>query len=186
MPRSLVLGCCCVTRATGVGCRELRAPVRTASQEGPCRDPGAASLVTVHGTQAVSWPENILPVTQPRSYTPVHKGRARDATTLDFCHALDTSALPSILVPPLVSYGSDGGTVWRTSNCLAGHIQGVVVNGSEARWTSVTNGVPQGDSRSSLDTGDSVSWWRCWTRELEGPPKQNCSDCPSLSDLLSE
>lgn len=78
----------------------------------------------------------------------VHRGRATDASTLDFCNALVTSALPSILVPRLVNCGSDAGTAWRTRNWLGAHnIQGVVVNVSEAQWMSVTSGVPQGDSK---------------------------------------
>ncbi|TRZ24743.1 hypothetical protein HGM15179_002445 [Zosterops borbonicus] len=72
----------------------------------------------------------------------VDKGRATAVIYLGFCKAFDRGP-HHILLSKLETEGFDGETVRCLRNWLDSHIQRLVVNGSESRWTSVTSDIHQ-------------------------------------------
>jgi len=106
----------------------LLVAVRTWRPEGDSRQP--------------EWLHQVLP-DQSSGLVSVDKEIATDFVYLDFCKAFD-KVPHNILLSKLERFRFDGWTAWWMWNCLSGHIQSVVVNGSMPRWASVTSGIPQG------------------------------------------
>ena len=66
-----------------------------------------------------------------------------DIVFLDFRKAFNTVSHP-VLIKKLGDCGVDNHAVNWVANCLEGHTQRVVVDGSFSTWTDVGSGVPQG------------------------------------------